>query len=165
MKNKRFENIHKVSDIVDTMIRGLKKEWVKVKMNTFGQKKDGICFGCAATNTLCELMQESFSLETIENRATQFNYDISIEDLSIFEVAIDALRGGFLDEFCAGILTISDVIGISLTEKNVKTIYSYPREGNWLKKERYLPCLNSYNYLKNLHYYEEFRDWLIKKGL
>src|SRR5688572_6813562 len=103
--NKRFEQLKSFSDIVDAMIRGLKKEWVPVNMNTFGDmhvdrfSNRTICWGCAATNTLCELMGNAFNpnnLSSLKSRADEFNFDIESGELNVFEWAIDELRKGHI---------------------------------------------------------------------
>lgn len=165
MKNIRFENIHKVSDIVDTMIRGLKNEWVKIDMDTFGSERNGVCFGCAATNTLCELMQQPFSTNDIEEdrRHEIFNYGITYRDFTIFERAINYLRLGYLSEFMRNLDYISYTTGVYISSSSQDIVKSYLKP-KWWRKTRKLPVLYNSNYITDLLYYEKFRDWLIKKG-
>lgn len=165
MKNIRFKDVHTVSDIVDTMIRGLKKEWVNVRMDTFAVTDGKICYGCAATNTLCELMQKSFSHDKIHNRTEEFNYGITWGELKTFEIGIDSLRIGFLSGFIGSMRDISHITGVVISEKDEKIIKSYTRKKTWWRKERFLPTLYTSTYKENLVYYEKLRDWLRKKGL
>jgi len=83
-------------EIVMAMVNGLQKEWVKVDMSTFGDSNTDTCFGCAATNSICQIEGcLPFNTESIvdrDRRASVLNVD---EDfLSDFENAIDFLRRG-----------------------------------------------------------------------
>lgn len=45
-----------IKEIILAMVNGLKKEHVKVDFNYFGYvAPNGICYGCAATNAICEI--------------------------------------------------------------------------------------------------------------
>lgn len=168
MKNPRFVGINRVSDIVDLMIRGLKSPRVQVDMGSFGRSSGDICYGCAATNALCELMQTEFpadKVETLTTRTEFFNFGISREQLQLFEYSIDSLRSGKLPYFIECLQSISSTTGVSISPYSANIILSYPRKGNILLKKRKLPHLLSSTYKENLVHYEKFRDWLIKKGL
>lgn len=90
-------------EILLAMINGLKKEHVKIDMNTFGSKKEGICYGCAATNAVCEISSIDFkelperSIESIIDQAKFIKTDP--EFLAQFEYAIDDLRAGDIDRY------------------------------------------------------------------
>lgn len=57
----------KASEIIRAMISGLRKEHVKIDMTTFGAARNGTCFGCAATNAVCEISNEVFTAKTIKS--------------------------------------------------------------------------------------------------
>jgi len=39
------------------MVEGLRNPMTVINMDTFGEKReDGVCFGCAATNSICRLI-------------------------------------------------------------------------------------------------------------
>lgn len=82
--------------IVQAMVNGLKAKHVLVCMGSFGYRDtEGICYGCAATNTLCELAETKFTAEVIASTgklASAVGSDY--ESVAFFETAIDALRKG-----------------------------------------------------------------------
>lgn len=91
----------KMSDAVQAMHDGLKSTifnpLLRVNMDTFGDKKGPICFGCAATYTLMQLDGGALSaifgnLDTRHSRAETFKFDH--KDLIDFEHAIDRFRSG-----------------------------------------------------------------------
>ena len=100
MNNEPLINkIDKFSTFVQLMIDGLKHEWVHIQMSTFGRDIDGICYGCAATNALCELAQKSFTHDIISftnSRARFLNMDYDVLDK--LECAWDSLRSGFVSD-------------------------------------------------------------------
>ena len=76
---------------VEGMIEGLKnheKLGLEINMGTFGQKTNGICFGCAAT---CTVLNADPSLPIHLSARRQ---GISIRS---FEAAIDLFRSGWVD--------------------------------------------------------------------
>jgi hypothetical protein len=76
-------------EIIMAMVNGLRKRHVCVDMSTFGHKSDnGVCFGCAATNTLIEV--SGISEEEAINTSELFLSTL----ISGFEKAIDCLRCG-----------------------------------------------------------------------
>jgi len=158
--NERFKNLHGISDIVDAMIQGLKKEWVKVNMGTFGDKSyvgnKLICYGCAATNTICEIMQEPFTAMSIGNpsdRAEKFNYGITIDDYKFFEYAVDELRKGNIYGFYKYLTYIKYMFGFELPKyEDIDPI-------------GVLPYMDDDDYKEFIPDYEKYRDWLKKKGL
>lgn len=91
-------------EIMQAMIDGLNKPWVTVEMSTYGSSSETklfgifsktVCFGCAATNTICEIVQKKFTGKNIDYlgcRANSVNSDPLF--LSYFENAIDWLRFG-----------------------------------------------------------------------
>lgn len=81
--------------IILAMTAGLRKRWVEIRMETFGQTDKGVCFGCAATNTLCQLVGVAFNPSQIKDERTRSRFlKISRSQLDILELAIDWLRRG-----------------------------------------------------------------------
>lgn len=103
----------KPSEIVMAMVNGLRKKHVNINMRSLGHTKNGICFGCAATNTICEINKQkfdNFSIGNVFTRAEFLQSDVGF--LSKFEFSIDALRKGKIQMFnkyleIIGIKTIS----------------------------------------------------------
>jgi hypothetical protein len=153
-----FSKINSVSDIIFSMIKGLKKEWVEVDMNTYGGvTTDKICFGCAATNTLCQLMDKPFNASNIINldrRAEQVNFGISSGNLRMFEECIDSLRKGCIITFLEALSEIEEEIGFVVELKKIKSIYI----------DFNLPRLENSNYKTDLIYYEQFANELKQNG-
>lgn len=157
MVNKRFESLKAFSDIVDAMVGGLKREWVNVRMYSFGHAHESICYGCAATNTLCQLMGEPFHADNIssaQSRADQFNYQITRGELNLFEYAIDSLRQGELYQALHNLNQISYLFSFKMPElKDIRPPFHLPVLGG------------GDNWRGYLHIYEEYKDWLKLKGL
>ena len=98
------------ADIINAMCDGLERKWVEVRMASFGGSINGVCYGCAATNTICQIVGRSFDKHEIEWRsnrkdAIKCDYDF----LGEFERAIDALRLGEIGIYNS----IADEIGIA----------------------------------------------------
>lgn len=153
--NERFKYMTGISDIVDAMVKGLQREWVEVNMMTFGHSRGGVCFGCAATNTLCQIMGEPFTLEDIddEGRARKFNYNIAFIDFSNFETSIDQLRRGNTSDFLGLLRRCEHLFSFRLpSHKDIDPPFE-------------LPALSSGSWKEGLRWYEKYRDWLKEKGL
>ena len=79
---------------------------IKIDMETYGRVDTKtifgipipftrICYGCAATNTICKIAGKKFDASNIESsydKAKLINSDVQF--LTVFEKAIDALRRG-----------------------------------------------------------------------
>lgn len=105
------------ADIINAMCDGLEREWVRVQMRSFGGSTNGVCYGCAATNTICQIVGRSFDAHEIEWRsnrkdAIKCDYDF----LGEFEHAIDALRSGDMQAYNS----IAEKIGIAQIHKTAK---------------------------------------------
>jgi hypothetical protein len=89
-------------EIVQAMIDGLNKEWVKVDMCSYGKYNDlsNTCFGCAATNTICQIMDKQIDKKYISFRSERA-LDIGTDQdfLESFEQAINSLRLGNVHEY------------------------------------------------------------------
>ena len=81
------------AQILRAMVDGLKAEHVRVQMDAFGIDINGVCFGCAATNAICQISRHVFTLleiELLQNRAEALLCDYYFLDM--FEEALDCLR-------------------------------------------------------------------------
>lgn len=87
-------------EIIMAMVEGLRNPYTKIDMTTFGEKIDGICFGCAATNTLCQINGGLIKLPEMgvrsERVSVRFNNSKEPDFISAFEDAINYLRQGQL---------------------------------------------------------------------
>lgn len=85
-------------EIVMAMVNGLENRHVPVDMSTFGDIRDGVCYGCAATNTICEISGKkqnligSWLVMEESDRLGEICKDVLF--ISNFESAIDYLRMG-----------------------------------------------------------------------
>jgi hypothetical protein len=153
-----FSKINSVSDIILAMTEGLKKEWVKIDMQTYGAVYKKVCFGCAATNTLCQLMGEPFNASNINNlksRREKVNFGIDWYTLKVFEMSLDNLRLGRSREFIHHLIEIEKEIGIKIETDRLISIMNKIN----------LPELDTDDYKKNLHFYEKIAAELKKEGL
>jgi hypothetical protein len=86
----------KPSEIIFAMIDGLENPVTEINMSTFGAVNNGICFGCAATNTICKIgdynLKDLVSIDKVFNYKDMNNRQDSF--LAYFEEAINALREG-----------------------------------------------------------------------
>jgi hypothetical protein len=126
-------------EIIMAMVEGLKHPTVKLQMNTFGYKKDGICYGCAATNAVCYIAGKNYkwAKENYGDRL-QVSIEKDVDFVEMIEYAIDDLRIGDIHLYNI----IANRIGIA-------TISS---------KGLVLPTLSDSNYLLNLPYYIELAN-------
>lgn len=166
-----FNKINSYSDIVQAMVDGVRKEWVKIDMGTFGDFrieksffgliKKKVCYGCAATNTLCQLMGESFSPQNVGDtklRVGKVNYGITYEDLREFENAVDHLRSGQIWESLHYLAYIENQLEFSpldIAKKVIEVAEELPER---------LPNMTSRNEFQ-LRAYEVFAERLRAKGL
>lgn len=101
-------------DIIMNMVEGLRHPSLKVRMNMFGQVIDGVCFGCAATNAVCQISGKTFTEGNIVNRLDRSIFiEVDYEFLSNFEEAMDRLRCGLIHNYnyiakIIGLATISN---------------------------------------------------------
>jgi hypothetical protein len=99
---KKFnEIISKPSEALEAMIKGLRKysrrKNFEVNMSHFGGSSEGICFGCAATCTVQQIINKDFTPTTIESAAIRsIALDVVKDDLDRFEYAIDNARSGMM---------------------------------------------------------------------
>jgi hypothetical protein len=103
--SKSFEKIVRgmsAKEIILAMVNGLRKKHVQLQMNVFGiyDLKTKTCFGCAATNTICEISGIKFvdaRIKTAAQRAEVINSDVRF--MAHFEWAVDGLRKGSIDDY------------------------------------------------------------------
>lgn len=147
MKKKSFEEKVKsmtAAEIIQAMIRGLKAKHVEIDMGSFGKRRGGRCFGCAATNAVCEIAQLPIPVKGIfikkngEYPAEQLATVIgaNLDFVEWFEDAIDDLRGGYINRYNS----TAERLGIALITEPVSL---------------YLPRLSTNNYLEGLPAYEK----------
>jgi hypothetical protein len=91
--------ISKPSQAVQAMLDGMRAsaQWKNfgISMSTFGGSFNEMCYGCAATCAVYQIFEEVPTAENIMERHHTFN--VVAEDLSRFEMAIDAFRFGRLE--------------------------------------------------------------------
>lgn len=105
--------------IILAMVRGLETRHTKIDMASYGFiNEGGVCYGCAATNTICELRNGWL---TKENAVTVYNKssegDAAKCFIVSFEHAINYLRMTYIGEYniiaaYAGFAQIVDDIGL-----------------------------------------------------
>lgn len=96
MNYKEFEKKVKsmsAHDIIMAMVEGLRQPRTEIDMGTFGDMEDGICYGCAATNAILNIM------EVKEDEIKDYIYGCESfadkpSEVCMFESAIDCLRQG-----------------------------------------------------------------------
>jgi hypothetical protein len=126
-----------LSEIVQNMVDALKEPTFKVDMCNWRYKKDGICFGCAATNYILRFKPEKKLL--------------GIRYITNFEMAIDHLKSGFLVMFYYTMISA----GRKKNEKELLFLSTYSKIS---------PLLN-HNYLKKLHQFKKLVKDLKKENL
>jgi hypothetical protein len=120
------------AEIIMAMVNGLKNPYTVVDMRTYGQikmvNKRQVCYGCAATNTICAIAGELIDV----SREGRCMYGGPF--LMKFEAAINALRTGDITwyNFLAGPLGIQTI----------------------KRTDQYLPVLDNKYTLADLKYYE-----------
>jgi len=67
-------------EIIMSMVKGLEKPVTKIDMDTYGQTRDGVCYGCAATNTVCKIAKVKF---------TQNNIDWTVDRIQVVKKSYD----------------------------------------------------------------------------
>jgi hypothetical protein len=177
-KNTILSQLTSVSEIVEAMISGVEKEWVKVNMSSFGRiryKRDPVtlerntdeivCYGCAATNTLCQMVQKKFTPKNIISRRLRSKHlKIEQETLGFFESSIDELRTGNIVIFISKLKHIEASLGFDLEKDN--SVYcidnKYDSMGGTISS---LPHLTNDDYKQDLHYYKQYAEDLRKAGL
>jgi len=143
-------------DVVLAMVKGLKEQHVRVDMETFGKIKEGICYGCAATNTICEITNKTLSDDDLSlSDHDQFGYigmcakerifSSDFHCIDEFECAVDQLRLGKIDTYNFYITKL-DLRNLILPELGLH--------------ERQLPSLRDDNWKRGLQEYIDYANSL-----
>ena len=84
------------NDIIMAMVKGLRKPRTIIDMETFGRMENRICYGCAATNAVLQIMKadEEEVMEHIIGHASEVYISSAAYQ---FELAIDGLKNGKVD--------------------------------------------------------------------
>lgn len=132
----------KIWRAVEAMIDGLKTQSERpdfvVDMDSFGRvnnhpiTREPVCFGCAATCTVQQLVGVNFDTNNVLQSCHTVKVDVMHLDLVRFECVIEALRNGHLGP-----------------------IFDYFKKDRQLVQHRNLPVLRSYNWRENLQPYKE----------
>ena len=96
MKDKEFDFKEKlqsmtIKNIVLMVIDAVENPVVTLNFDTFGKVINGVCCGCAATNSLCKMSAKVFDNNSIEKRAAFIDIK-NMTLVSAFESSIDDLR-------------------------------------------------------------------------
>ncbi len=91
-------------EIIMAMVKGLEKPQTLIDMGTYGatrvRDQKIVCYGCAATNTVCQISGVKFTPKNIDYtgdraRTIKSSYDF----LTNFEWAINELRKGYVEGY------------------------------------------------------------------
>lgn len=143
----------KPSQIIMSMVEGLRKRHTVIDMSDYGQvKKDGLCYGCAATNCILELDNNLF-----DYYKSPTTYPIQeIKDFIFwFESAINYLRMKELDYANANLDQV-DLHPILFTEELENSLITLTSD---FTEEDLIPYVNLAKYNEEMETQE-----LIKKG-
>lgn len=110
MENSFKETVQAMTgkEIVMAMVNGLRKKHVKINMMSYGHKDDGVCYGCAATNAICEILgrvPEMGEWARGEDYSVIRKRSIDATDVhfvALFESSIDDLRSACFDMYNNG---------------------------------------------------------------
>lgn len=116
------KKIHSMSahDIIMAMVEGLRNPKTRIDMGTYGEMREGICFGCAATNAVLHIIDANEE-EVRSHVAYRHKYDNF--QLRYFGYAINRLRQGWVDwynehAYNLGIAQINPIPGQELPRLN-----------------------------------------------
>lgn len=127
--------------LVQVMIDGINRGWIKMDFDTWLWEINGIIYGCAATAAICEINGGYFMPPNVElmrsNRAEALG--ISYDEISKLELAYDSLAGGSIEYFNIHIKSL----GLPLLPDNMS-----------------LPMLHNDSYMTNLPEYQKYADSL-----
>ncbi len=85
-------------EIIMNMVEALNNPSINVDMRDFGRyDEDGICFGCAATNTICRISGVIFNQTNIETYGRADSLNVDRDFMDNFEYSINQLRSGDLE--------------------------------------------------------------------
>ena len=106
-------------EIIMAVVEGLKNPYTKINMNTYGYSDGGLCYGCAATNTICAIVgalpELPLKLSPRVHESGFSNSGLSTDGLfvRVFENSINCLREGGVRDYnyfasIAGFAIIND---------------------------------------------------------
>jgi hypothetical protein len=151
--NKTFlQTVYSVSlfDLIRVMVKGLEHEWVKVDMSSYGWTayRPETCYGCAATNTICELAGKSLTVSNISERHKFFGLrsDKSQRLLHSFESLVDDLRTGSDDFYNCAI------------NNGFPNFAPVPADHEMWRELSNLPILHTDTYKERMYLYLAFAD-------
>lgn len=84
-------------EIILAMVDSLQNPVTIVDMDTYGKIRDEVCYGCAATNTICKLGGFDPKAQLPFYEITVPAYSRNNKAISGFESAINYLRAGYVD--------------------------------------------------------------------
>lgn len=86
-------------EIIETMVEALKNPITKISMVTYGYVENNICYGCAATNTICKI--ENIDYDSLLLVGGNYSSIITTNRIFLdgFESAIDNLRRGSINDY------------------------------------------------------------------
>lgn len=136
----------KLSEVVEAMIKGLTTGHTVVLMSTYGKKEKGICYGCAATNALCEF---GLPVDSLMQQGIVGDYKPELKQWLSLEGLVEQIR---------------TATPTSPSPIKQNTFLSYVEDcGLDYPSESYgkaLPFLATSSYLGDLPAYQEYAEWL-----
>lgn len=160
------------SSLVDTLCDGLERQWVNIDMGSYGHSEGMLCFGCAATNALCQLAQKSMPSDKIDNviaRGKFFGISERQSDknklatLGAFERGINNLRVGLVYDmngvYERRIHLHHLTIPMDVFDKFEPKTPDHPQDRN------ILPAMTTDTWRECIPRYRELAEFLRKEGL
>lgn len=119
-------------EIIMSMVDGLATPWTEICMATYGEIYGDVCYGCAATNAICQIKGELIDLTYKAESGINNRYLISDDDsfVEYFERAINHLRKGNIRMYNA----FADV-GQFAKISNTKNIYLETLNDDYSKED------------------------------
>ena len=138
----------KASELVLAMVEGLENHKYEVDMETFGTTREGVCYGCAATNAIARISGKSprFTSHISSERTWSKATKATKEFIRTLEFAFNTLRWGDLSVFNE----YANIIQV----KEIPVAYG---EG--------LPALHNRTWQEDLPAYRKLAEQLQKDGL
>lgn len=132
-------------EIIMAMVNGLKKEHVKVDMSTYGDFSEvsGICYGCAATNAVCEISGVVFTGEHVLSENHYWFLKTDGTFLELFETAIDSLRLGQINRY----------------NDRAEGRFAAIKRPEWWPFDLEDCALRTWDYKERLYFYEKLADY------
>lgn len=127
MKKSIFNKHTSIAHVIENAVNGWKNEHVLRDIDTYGSFLRGTCYGCMATNALCELSGITFydsAIIDINSRAKFLEESSSV--VTLYEDAIDYLRKGKYYKFLCRVDSIKNYLGFKLDiHKEYKAYVKY----------------------------------------